>query len=217
MIKRTSWSKDAKEIVCEMPGRTLPGVPVVAPMVAAVALLQVKVTTSRSPCKPKGSSDVKLSHTSLLMLLAIAGTAAAYSQAVPPWSKGANNPVAQRRYEFRVADVDNVPDIHGNPADTRLAIFVGGNQFFVLPKLITAFEQKHPELQGHIFHETPPGILRTQIAADGAITLGNLTGGVFKNAPLPELAAQWLEFLKSREVQDIYHQFGFGSIPNSYR
>ena len=216
MTKRTSGSKDAKEIVCEMPGRTLPGVPVVAPMVAAVALLQVKVTTSRSPCKPKGSSDVKLSRTSLLMLLAIAGTAAAYSQAVPPWSKGANNLAAQRGYEFHVADVDNVPDIHGNPADTRLAIFVGGNQFFVLPKLITAFEQKHPELQGHIFYETlPPGILRKQIAADGAITLGNLTGGVFKNAPHPELAAQWLEFLKSREVQDIYHKFGFGSTPNS--
>ena len=176
MTKRTSGSKDAKEIVCEMPGRTLPGVPVVAPMVAAVALLQVKVTTSRSPCKPKGSSDVKLSRTSLLMLLAIAGTAAAYSQAVPPWSKGANNLAAQRGYEFHVADVDNVPDIHGNPADTRLVIFVGGDQFFVLPKLITAFEQKHPELQGHIFYETlPPGILGKQIAADGAITLGNLT------------------------------------------
>ena len=373
MIKRTSWSKDAKEIVCEMPGRTLPGVPVVAPMVAAVALLQVKVTTSRSPCKPKGSSDVKLSRTSLLMLLAIAGTAAAYSQAVPPWSKGANNPVAQRRYEFRVADVDNVPDIHGNPADTRLAIFVGGNQFFVLPKLITAFEQRHPELQSHIFYETlPPGILRKHIAVDGAITLGNLTiqvkpdaydagasvlremeqhgrvkgvveyatndleivvpagdprkiqslndlawpdlrlsmpnpqwegiadqiadslrkgggeslyeavyqdkmkngktvlteihhrqtpmrimsgqldasvtwasevrfqrsinnpiegiviranqnttaiyaGGVLRHAPHLKLAAQWLEFLKSREAQDIYYQFGFGSIPSSYR
>ena len=160
---------------------------------------------------------MNLSCMSLLLFLAITGTAAAYSQAVRPWSNGTNNPAAQRGFELHLADVDNVPDIHGNSAGARLVIFVGGNQFFVLPKLITAFEQKHPELQGHIFHETPPGILRTQIAADGAITLGNLTGGVFKNEPHPELAAQWLEFLKSREVQDIYHQFGFGSIPNSYR
>jgi ABC-type molybdate transport system substrate-binding protein len=371
VIKRNSWSKDAEEIVREMPGRTLPGLPVFAPMVAAVALLQVKITTPTSPCKPKGRSDVKLSRTSLLMLLAIAGMAVAYSQAVPPWSKGTNNPAAQKGYEFHVADVDNVPDIHGNPADARLVIFIGGNQFFVPPKLITAFEQKHPELQGHIFYETlPPGILRKQIAADGAITLGNLTiqvkpdvyeagarvlremeqhgrvkgvveyatndleimvpagnpkkiqslndlarldlrlsmpnpqwegianqiadslrkaggeslyeavyqdkvkngktvltqihhrqtpmrimtgqldagvtwasevrfqqsinnpiggvaipanqnttaiyaGGVLKNAPHPELAARWLEFLKSQEAQDIYHQFGFGSMRNS--
>ncbi len=32
-----------------------------------------------------------------------------------------------------------------------------------------------------------------------------------------EIAAQWLEFLKSQEAQDIYHQFGFGSIPSSSR
>ena len=42
-------------------------------------------------------------------------------------------------------------------------------------------------------------------------------GGVLRHAPHLKLAAQWLEFLKSREAQDIYHQFGFGSIPSSYR
>jgi molybdate transport system substrate-binding protein len=176
IIKRNSWSKDAEAIVREMLGRTLRGVLVVAARVAAVPSLQVKDSIPTSACKPKRRSDVSLSRTSLLLLLAIAGTAAAYSQAVPPSSKGANNPAAQRGYEFHVADVDNVPDIHGNPAGARLVIFVGGNQSFVLPKLITAFEQKHPELQGHIFYETlPPGILAKQIAADGAITLGNLT------------------------------------------
>lgn len=176
IINRNSWSKDAEAIVREMLGRTLRDVLVGAATVAAVPLLHVKDAIPTSACKPKRTSDVNLSRMSLLLLLAIAGTAAAYSQAVPPWSKGANNPAAQRGYEFHVADVDNVPDIHGNPASARLIIFVGGNQFFVLPKLITAFEQKHPELQGHIFYETlPPGILRKQIAADGAITLGNLT------------------------------------------
>jgi molybdate transport system substrate-binding protein len=72
--------------------------------------------------------------------------------------------------------VDNVPDLHSNPSDAKLVIFIGGNQFFVLPQLINAFEQHHPELKEHIFYETlPPGILRKQIAADDAITLGNLS------------------------------------------
>lgn len=94
---------------------------------------------------------------------------------MPPWSKGANDP-AQQGYVFHVADVDNVPDLHGNPANARLVLFIGGNQFFVLPQLVAAFEQQHPELKGHIYYETlPPGILRRQIAANGAITLGNLT------------------------------------------
>lgn len=96
-------------------------------------------------------------------------------QTMPPWSKGANDPAAQG-YVFRVPDVDNVPDLHGNPANARLVLFIGGNQFFVLPQLVAAFERQHPELKGHIFYETlPPGILRRQIAAHGAITLGNLT------------------------------------------
>jgi molybdate transport system substrate-binding protein len=76
------------------------------------------------------------------MLLATAGVAAAYSQAVPPWSKGANNPAARKGYEFHVADVDNVPDTHRNPADARLVTLIGGNQLFVLPTLITSVRAK---------------------------------------------------------------------------
>jgi ABC-type molybdate transport system substrate-binding protein len=99
-----------------------------------------------------------------------------FAQATPPWSKGANDPAAEKGYAFHVPDVDNVPDIHGNPCGAKLVIFIGGNQFFVLPQLIAAFEQQHPELKGHIFYETlPPGILRKQIAANDALTLGNLT------------------------------------------
>lgn len=97
------------------------------------------------------------------------------AQTMPPWSKGANDP-AQQGYIFHVPDVDNVPDLHGNPTDARLVLFIGGNQFFVLPQLVGAFERQHPELKGRIFYETlPPGILRRQIAADDTITLGNLT------------------------------------------
>jgi hypothetical protein len=94
----------------------------------------------------------------------------------PPWSRGANNPAVDKGYEFRVADIDNVPDLHGNPNQALLVLFVGGNQFMVMPELIRAFEAGHPELRGRIFYETlPPGILRKQIAADGIVTLGNFT------------------------------------------
>ena len=112
----------------------------------------------------------------LCALFALAGTSFAFSQTVPPWSKGANDPATQKGYVFHVDDVDNIPDLHGNPAEAKLVIFIGGNQFFVLPQLIAAFEKQHSELVGHIFYETlPPGILRKQIAANDAITLGNLT------------------------------------------
>ncbi len=109
-------------------------------------------------------------------LFALAGAAVAFPQAAPPWSKGANDPAVEKGYVFHVADIDNVPDLHGNPSDAKLVIFIGGNQFFVLPQLIARFEEQHPELKGHIFYETlPPGILRKQIVADGVITVGNLT------------------------------------------
>jgi ABC-type molybdate transport system substrate-binding protein len=94
----------------------------------------------------------------------------------PPWSKGANNPALDKGYEFQVPDIDNVPDLHGNPNQALLVLFVGGNQFMVMPVLIRAFEAEHPELRGRIFYETlPPGILTKQIAANGTITLGNFT------------------------------------------
>jgi ABC-type molybdate transport system substrate-binding protein len=119
---------------------------------------------------------MKLICTFGALLLFFAGALGSLAQSMPPWSKGANNPAAQTGYTFHVPDVDNVPDLHGNPADAKLVIFIGGNQFFVLPQLVAAFERQHPELKGHIFYETlPPGILRRQIAADNTITLGNLT------------------------------------------
>lgn len=115
--------------------------------------------------------------TILLGLMAtffVAGTALA--QAAPPWSAGHNDPASAKGYVFPVDSIDNVPDLHGNPVDARLVLFIGGNQFFVLPRLIAGFEAEHPELRGHIFYETlPPGILRRQMANDNTLTLGNLT------------------------------------------
>jgi ABC-type molybdate transport system substrate-binding protein len=109
-----------------------------------------------------------------LFLAAI--TLSAQPGVFPPWSKGANNPALDKGYEFQVPDIDNVPDLHGNPNQALLVLFVGGNQFMVMPELIRAFEAEHPQLRGRIFYETlPPGILSKQIAAKGTITLGNFT------------------------------------------
>ncbi len=113
---------------------------------------------------------------SLLLALAAGLPAAATAQQAPPWSQGKNSPAADQGYVFQVEDVDNVPDLHGNPANAQLVLFIGGNQFMVLPQLIEGFEKQHPELRGRIFYETlPPGILRRQMAHDGILTLGNLT------------------------------------------
>jgi ABC-type molybdate transport system substrate-binding protein len=122
-------------------------------------------------------------------------------QTSPPWSRGANNPAAEKGYVFQVEGVDNVPDLHGNPAGARLVLFIAGNQFMVLPKLIAGFERQHPELRGHIFYETlPPGILRRQMASHGTLTLGNLT--LQADADVYQAGARVLsEMLKQRQVQ----------------
>ena len=99
-----------------------------------------------------------------------------FAQTSPPWSKGRNNPVADKGFIFQVPDIDNVPDLHGNLEGAKLVLFIGGNQFFVLPDLIAAFTSHHPELAGRIFYETlPPGVLRKQMAGGGTLTLGNFT------------------------------------------
>jgi molybdate transport system substrate-binding protein len=97
-------------------------------------------------------------------------------QKTPPWSQGANDPATNKGYEFQLPDIDNVSDLHGNPSNAELVLFIGGNQFFVLPQLIAGFEGVHLEMKGKILYETlPPGILRKQIDAGGVVTLGNLT------------------------------------------
>lgn len=97
-------------------------------------------------------------------------------QTTPPWSGGRNDPASSHGFVFRVPDIDNVPDLHGDPIDAKLVLFIGGNQFFVMPRLIAGFEKLHPELAGHIFYETlPPGVLLKQIKAGNTLTLGNLT------------------------------------------
>jgi molybdenum ABC transporter molybdate-binding protein len=110
------------------------------------------------------------------MALSSAAEATEPGAVFPPWSHGANNPVAERGLEFTVPEVDNLPDFHGNPMESELSIFVGGNYFFAMAPLVAAFVKDHPELRGKIYYETiPPGLLADQIEKGGTITVGNMT------------------------------------------
>jgi ABC-type molybdate transport system, periplasmic component len=146
----------------------------------------------------------------MTMVFALVGTALIsplYAQqkpqTTPPWSKGANNPATSKGYEFHVPDVDNIPDLHGNPTNAKLVLFIGGNQFFVLPQLVAGFVKLHPELDGRIYYETlPPGILRKQIAADDTLTLGNFTLQV--KPDVYEAGARVLhEMAQQNQVKDV--------------
>jgi len=94
----------------------------------------------------------------------------------PPWNKGENNPAEKKGIEFTVHEINNLPDLHGNPLNAELVIFMGGNYFFTMPNLIKEFVKENPDLKGKIFYETlPPGIVRKQLENDNTITIGNFT------------------------------------------
>ncbi len=132
--------------------------------------MNVRLTGSPSFCAVS-CRCVFIASLSLLLL-----RASASAQTALPWSQGKNNPATQKGYVFQVPGVDNVPDLHGNPQGAKLVLFIAGNQFMVLPKLVSAFVALHPELAGKIFYETlPPGILLKQMQHKDTLTLGNLT------------------------------------------
>jgi ABC-type molybdate transport system substrate-binding protein len=65
---------------------------------------------------------------------------------------------------------ERIDDLHGlDIADQAdLVIFMAGNQFMVMPRLMAAFGRRHPEIR-RIFYETlPPKIELRQILAGGA-------------------------------------------------
>ena len=144
-----------------------------------------------------------LALSALGMVLFPASRALAQEHAFPPWSNGRNNPAGYKGYVFEVPEIDNVPDLHGNPGDAKLVLFIGGNQFMVLPRLVEAFEALHPELKGKIYYETlPPGILLHQMENGNTLTLGNLTLTV--RPDVYEAGAKRLDELASEgKVRDV--------------
>ena len=94
----------------------------------------------------------------------------------PPWQHGQNNDAKDRGLEFTEPDADNLADFHGDPASPSLVLYVGGNYFFAMAPLVTAFEARYPEYEGRLYWETiPPGLLVRQIKAGGRVTVGNMT------------------------------------------
>ncbi|AOX18370.1 glycine/betaine ABC transporter substrate-binding protein (plasmid) [Kozakia baliensis] len=94
----------------------------------------------------------------------------------PPWQHGQNNDATRRGFEFTVPEVDVLADFHGDITNPSLVLYVGGNYFFAMAPLVSAFEHEHPEFSGKIYWETiPPGLLIRQIEAGGTITSGNMT------------------------------------------
>ena len=84
---------------------------------------------------------------------------------------GAAAPTSTAR--FSASGIDDAMDLHGDPAQADLVLFVGGNQWFVLPSLIAAFRAEHPEVR-NIFYETlPPGVLSKQVER-GSLQIGEL-------------------------------------------
>ncbi len=86
----------------------------------------------------------------------------------PPWLEPPGT--GQR---FTVAEVDNVPDLHGDIVDPQLTIFFNGNQFMVTHDLIASFQREYPEYQRIYWETLPPGVLVGQIER-GGLVMGNL-------------------------------------------
>ena len=108
----------------------------------------------------------------------------------PPWQEGRNNDAPVRGFQFTVPGADNLADFHGSPQDPALALYVGGNYFFAMAPLVSAFEAKYPEYRGKLYWETiPPGMLITQIRAGGTVTVGNMTWTVRPDVYLAGLNA----------------------------
>ena len=69
---------------------------------------------------------------------------------------------------------DRADDLHHLDIATEadLVLFMAGNQFMVMPEIIAAFKDRHPEIK-NIFYETlPPGLELKQILAGGALWQG---------------------------------------------
>jgi ABC-type molybdate transport system substrate-binding protein len=70
--------------------------------------------------------------------------------------------------------VDDAMDLNGDPSSADLVIFAGGNQWFVMPDLISAFQLVHQDVHSVYYETLPPGILAGQLQS-GALQVGGFT------------------------------------------
>jgi molybdate transport system substrate-binding protein len=108
-----------------------------------------------------------------------------------------------------VIPADRAGDLHGleilETADLR--IFMAGNQFFLMPELIDAFQARHPEIQRIFYATLPPGLLLKWILAGTATFNGRpLRGDADVYA---SITAQHMHTLKARGyVNDFFPYAG---------
>lgn len=80
----------------------------------------------------------------------------------------------RKNLAYPVIPDDREDDLHnldaGQSAD--LVLFMAGNQFMVMPRLIAAFQDKHPEVKTIVYETLPPGLELKQIVAGGALFRG---------------------------------------------
>jgi ABC-type molybdate transport system substrate-binding protein len=73
--------------------------------------------------------------------------------------------------DLPVIPADRADDLHHLEiaAEADLVLFMAGNQFMVMPEIVSAFQARYPEIK-KIFYETlPPGLELKQILAKGAL------------------------------------------------
>lgn len=74
---------------------------------------------------------------------------------------------------FSAPPVDQVLDLHGDPAHHDLALFVHGNQWMVMGELLHAFQAGEPQVQRVYYETLPPHILVQQLR-QGTLQMGEL-------------------------------------------
>ena len=86
----------------------------------------------------------------------------------PPWQGGANNPALEKGLEFTVAEIDNLPDFHGNLNESEARDVLRRQLVLSLAPLVAKFEASYPQYRGRIYFETlPPGLLVRQLRNGG--------------------------------------------------
>lgn len=89
-----------------------------------------------------------------------------------PWPKELPEEMTPGDTLFEVPESNYVLDFHGNPQAADLVIFMAGNQYMVIPELVRAFRERHPDVR-HIFYATtPPGVLISAMDSK-RLVLGN--------------------------------------------
>ena len=85
-----------------------------------------------------------------------------------------------KKKQFPIIPSNRIDDIHylNHLEEADLILYVAGNQFMVMEKLLTLFQELNPEVK-YIFYETlPPGLELKQILAGGAIFRGKMLPGI---------------------------------------